>query len=302
MTITQHWFREWLGKGKGKVSVLSPHPGSELCSADFDKYLPWPLGLYSPYIHLDIHLNSLGSIQPLTRNFAPRLTNLPSQVPICSWAKRSNAAWSALLRGKTSRRTGRVLNSELDLNPNPESCTLPLDQLAAAWHRLGDKQLSEPMLTWVADAYMRYKGEMCIATGRSFYAACCQIKHNYNSRNWFSPFCSYEKWKFVCLSPMTTLTSITRHCINKWLSVCNGVTDHLITVFIEFCTMLISNVNSLINRELVLMEGVLSRICVFGTSSLPDLLPKRWLGVCLEPSGQQAISLGKIRVSNDLPI
>ena len=52
---------------KGKVTVLSPHPGSELCSADFDKYLPWSLGLYSPYNHLDIHLNSLGSIQPLTR-------------------------------------------------------------------------------------------------------------------------------------------------------------------------------------------------------------------------------------------
>ena len=28
-----------------KVTVLSPHPGSELCSADFDKYLPWSLGL-----------------------------------------------------------------------------------------------------------------------------------------------------------------------------------------------------------------------------------------------------------------
>ena len=34
---------------KGKVTVLSPHPGSELCSADFDKYLPWSLGLYTPY-------------------------------------------------------------------------------------------------------------------------------------------------------------------------------------------------------------------------------------------------------------
>ena len=30
---------------KGKVTVLSPHPSSELCSADFDKYLPWSLGL-----------------------------------------------------------------------------------------------------------------------------------------------------------------------------------------------------------------------------------------------------------------
>ena len=121
------------GKGKGKVTILSPHPGSELCSADFDKYLPWSLGLYSPYIHFDIHLNSPGSIQPLTRNLAPRLTNLRSRVPICSWVERSNAAWSALLKGTTSRRTGRVLNSGLDLEPNPESCTLPLDQLAAKY-------------------------------------------------------------------------------------------------------------------------------------------------------------------------
>ena len=112
----------------GKVIVLSPHPGSELCSANFDKDLPWSLGLYhSVYIHLEIDLNSLGSIQPLTRNLAPRLTNLPSQVPISSWVERSNAAWSALLRGPTSRGTGRVLNPGLDLDPDPESCTLPLD-------------------------------------------------------------------------------------------------------------------------------------------------------------------------------
>ena len=33
----------------GKVTVLSPHSSSELCSADFDKYLPWSLGLHIPY-------------------------------------------------------------------------------------------------------------------------------------------------------------------------------------------------------------------------------------------------------------
>ena len=84
-------------------------------------------------MRLDNHLNSLGSIQPLTRNLAPRLTNLLSQVPISSWVERSNAAWSALLRSTTSSRTGRVLNSGLDLDPNPESCTLPLDQLAESY-------------------------------------------------------------------------------------------------------------------------------------------------------------------------
>ena len=105
---------------------------------------------FTLHIQLDIHLNSLGSIQPLTRNLAPRLTNLPSQVPICSWVERSNTAWSALLKGTTSRRTGRVLNSGLDLDPNPESCTLPLDQLAA---KLGLSKL------WSADAIC----EMCVS-------------------------------------------------------------------------------------------------------------------------------------------
>ena len=28
-----------------------------------------------------------------------------------------------------------------------------------AWRRIGDKPLSEPMLTWFGDAYMRHKGD-----------------------------------------------------------------------------------------------------------------------------------------------
>ena len=54
-------------------------------------------------------------------------------IKACSWVERSNAAWSALLKGTTSRRTGRVLNSGLDLHRNPESCTLPLDQIASVY-------------------------------------------------------------------------------------------------------------------------------------------------------------------------
>ena len=67
---------------KSKVTVLSPHPGSELCSADFDKYLPWSLGLLQP-IYPSGYPDQLplGRIQQLTRNLAPRLTYLPSQVP-----------------------------------------------------------------------------------------------------------------------------------------------------------------------------------------------------------------------------
>ena len=41
----------------------------------------------------------------------------------------------------------------------------PMDNIPAlvqimAWHRIGDKPLSEPMLTRFTDAYMRHKGEM----------------------------------------------------------------------------------------------------------------------------------------------
>ena len=120
-----------LYKGKkGKVTVSSPHPGSELCSADWQVPSLVTGPFQSVYIHLDIHLDSLGSMQPLIRNFAPRLTNLPSQVPICSWVKRSNASWSALLRGTMKRSPVKVLNQGIDLDPDPVSCMLPLDQPA----------------------------------------------------------------------------------------------------------------------------------------------------------------------------
>ena len=62
--------RQYGNKVKSKVKSLSLHPGSELCCADFDKYPSWSFGLYSLYISIHIsNLNSLGSIQPLTRNF-----------------------------------------------------------------------------------------------------------------------------------------------------------------------------------------------------------------------------------------
>ena len=57
-------FRKWdhelapIGKVKAKVTVLSPHPGSELCSADFDKYLPWSWGLYNPNTSIWISIST----------------------------------------------------------------------------------------------------------------------------------------------------------------------------------------------------------------------------------------------------
>ena len=129
----QHWAKKCgvSCSGKGKVTVLSPHPGSELCFADFDKYLPLSLGLHTPY--------PFGYPSQLPGEYTAAHTQLGATAyksaltgtPLCSWVERSNAAWSALLRGTTSRRIGRVSNSGLDLDPNPESCTLPLDQLAA---------------------------------------------------------------------------------------------------------------------------------------------------------------------------
>ena len=76
----------------------------------------------------------------ITRNLAPRLTNQPSKVPIYSWVERSHAVWSALLWGTTSRPTGRVLNSGLDKQRNPESYTLLLDQLACRYNIENDNQ------------------------------------------------------------------------------------------------------------------------------------------------------------------
>ena len=86
-------------------------------SVDFDKFLPRSFCLNNPYIHLDMVLNSLVSIKPLTRNLAPRLINLPSQAPVCSWVERSNVAWSALLRGTMSWYSGRVSNLDHDQDP-----------------------------------------------------------------------------------------------------------------------------------------------------------------------------------------
>ena len=87
---------------------------------------------FTLHIHLDIHLNSLGVYSRSHATWRHGLQIWPHRYPLRSWVERSNAVWSALLRGTTSRRTGRVLNSGLDLDPNPESCTLPLDQLATA--------------------------------------------------------------------------------------------------------------------------------------------------------------------------
>ena len=54
---------------------------------------------FTLHIHLDIHLNSLGSIRPLTRNLAPRLTNLPSQVPTLLLGREMQCSVKCLAQG-----------------------------------------------------------------------------------------------------------------------------------------------------------------------------------------------------------
>ena len=54
---------------------------------------------FTLHIHLDIHLNSLGSIQLLTRNLAPRLTNLPSQVPTLLLGREKQCSVKCLAQG-----------------------------------------------------------------------------------------------------------------------------------------------------------------------------------------------------------
>ena len=56
----------------------------------------------------------------------------------------------------------KVLNFKISLEFVPKG---PIDNKALlvqvmAWHQIGDKPLSEPMLTWFTEAYMRHWEEM----------------------------------------------------------------------------------------------------------------------------------------------
>ena len=74
-SVLCHWPRPFLFH---KVSVLIQHPDFGLCSADFDKYLPWSLSLYHPSTYPHGYPCQLPG--HYTHTLAPRLTNLPSQV------------------------------------------------------------------------------------------------------------------------------------------------------------------------------------------------------------------------------
>ena len=106
---------------KDKITVLSPHRGSELSYADFYKYPPWSLGLYSPYIHLDIHLNSLGVYSHAT--WCHGLQIRPHRYPFAPGAMQRELPCPGAQRADTPTGYTHVLNSELDLDP--ESCAPP---------------------------------------------------------------------------------------------------------------------------------------------------------------------------------
>ena len=91
----------------------------------FDKYLPWSLGLSSPsrypsqlpweYTDAQTQLDATAYKSALAGTyFAPRSRVAMKREVTCS-----------------GRGTGRELNPGLDLDPDPETCILPLDQLAA---------------------------------------------------------------------------------------------------------------------------------------------------------------------------
>ena len=114
------------------VTVLSPHPDSELCSANFDKYLPWSLHLSSPYISIWISISTPGRVYSCSHaTWRHGLQICHHRYPFVPGSREAmQCEVRALLRG-TSRRTVKVLNPGLDRDPDPESCTLPLDQFAA---------------------------------------------------------------------------------------------------------------------------------------------------------------------------
>ena len=76
---------------------------------------------YNSYVHLDILLSSLGSIQLLTHEQLTHEQIYPHSYPWCSWSERSYALWSALFSGTPNRHTCRVSNISW---PAPVFCLL----------------------------------------------------------------------------------------------------------------------------------------------------------------------------------
>ena len=121
------------------VPIQSPEPSS----AKYAKYLSWSLSLFNPYIHLDIHLNSDGSLRLFTRSLRPRQMAAISEM---TFSRAIFLNKNLLILDKISlKRLPYVL---IDI-------VTALVQIIAR-HQTGDKPLSEAMVVCFTDAYMRH--------------------------------------------------------------------------------------------------------------------------------------------------
>ena len=94
---------------------MSPNPDSELCSANFDKYLPWSLGLSSPYISIWISISTPGRVYSRSHaTWRHGLQICPHRYAFVPGSREAmQCEVRALLRG-TSGCTVKVLNPGLE--------------------------------------------------------------------------------------------------------------------------------------------------------------------------------------------
>ena len=85
-------------KSKGKVTVLSPHTGSELCSADFDKYPSLVIGPLQ-----SIYSSGYPSQPPPPGEYTATHTQL------CATAYRSALTGTYLLQGREKQCSVKCL-------------------------------------------------------------------------------------------------------------------------------------------------------------------------------------------------
>ena len=73
VSINTFWVElSWVELKNHETSLWVPIQSPEPSSAKYVKYLSWSLSLFNPYIHLDIHLNSDGSLRLFTCSLRPR--------------------------------------------------------------------------------------------------------------------------------------------------------------------------------------------------------------------------------------
>ena len=110
-------------KQKGKFTVLGLHPGPDRCSADFDKYIPWSLGLSSPYISIWIFILTPWGVY--SRSHATWRHGLQSVLTGTHLliVLEKQCGVKCLAQGHTELTHREGIELGLDLNLDPETCT-----------------------------------------------------------------------------------------------------------------------------------------------------------------------------------